>query len=70
MGEFAVRKGSLLWIDHSKGERKEISDVTLRLQDVSLDRPIQLALSANLDGHPLELKGILGPVGKALWPSI
>ncbi len=64
VGEFAVTKGSLLWIDQSKGERKEISDVTLRLQDVSLDRPIQLALSAVLDGRPIEVKGNVGPVGK------
>jgi len=64
VGEFAVTKGSLLWIDQGTGERKEISDVTLRLQDVSLDRPIQLALSAILDGRPIEVKGNVGPVGK------
>ena len=64
VGEFAVTKGSLLWIDHSKGDRKEVSDVNLRLKDVSLDRPIQLALSAILDGQPVELKGNVGPLGK------
>jgi AsmA protein len=64
VGEFAVTKGSLLWIDHGKGERKEISDLTLRLQDVSLDRPIRLVLSALLDGQPVELKGNVGPLGK------
>ncbi|MGD8983937.1 MAG: AsmA family protein [Desulfobacteraceae bacterium] len=64
VGEFAITKGSIIWIDHSKGERKEISEVTLRLQDVSLDRPIRLALSAILDGQPIDLKGNVGPVGK------
>jgi AsmA protein len=64
VGEFAVKKGSLLWIDQSKGERKEISDLNLRLYDVSLDRPIRLALSAILDGQPIELKGNVGPLGK------
>ncbi len=64
VGEFAITKGSLLWIDHGKGERKEISDLTLRLQDVSLDRPIRLVLSALLDGQPVELKGNVGPLGK------
>ena len=64
VGEFAVRNGSLLWIDHSKEERKEISDLNLQLKDVSLDRPIQLALSAILDGQPVELKGNVGPLGK------
>ncbi len=64
VGEFAITKGSILWIDSMKGERKEISDVTLRLEDISLDRPVQLAFSATLDGNPLELKGSVGPVGK------
>ena len=63
VGEFKV-SGSALWIDHAKGERKEISDFSLRLQDVSLDRPVQLALSARLDGKPVSLKGQVGPVGK------
>ncbi|KPK25206.1 MAG: hypothetical protein AMK69_14895 [Nitrospira bacterium SG8_3] len=64
VGEFAVTKGSIIWIDHSKGERKEVSNVNLRLEDVSLDRPIRLALSALLDGKPIELKGNVGPLGK------
>ncbi len=64
VGTFAITKGSLLWIDHSKGERKELSDFDLRLQDVSLDRPIQLALSASLDGKPLSVTGKVGPLGK------
>ena len=64
VGEFAVTKGSLVWIDHSKGERKEVSDLNLRLEDVSLDRPIKLVLSAILDGQPVELEGNLGPLGK------
>lgn len=64
VGEFAIKKGSLLWIDHAKGESKEVQDINLILDNVSLDRPIQLALSANVDGKPLELKGNLGPVGK------
>jgi AsmA protein len=64
VGEVTIKNGSLLWIDHMKGARKEISDLTLKLRDVSLDQPIQLALSANLDGQPMELKGNVGPVGK------
>jgi AsmA protein len=64
VGEFAITDGSVLWIDHVKGERKEISDLTLRLEDVSLDRPIGLSLSAQLDGRPLSLEGNVGPIGK------
>lgn len=64
VGEFAITDGSVLWIDHVNGERREISDLTLRLKDVSLDRPIKLALSVRLEGNPLSLEGKVGPVGK------
>ncbi len=63
VGEFAVRDASLLWVDHSKGERKEVSDVTLELTDVSFDKVIRLALSAKLDNKPISLQGKIGPVG-------
>jgi AsmA protein len=64
VGEFAITEGDVLWIDQSTGERKEISDVTLRLYDVSLDRPIRFAFSAKLDKQPLSMEGKAGPVGK------
>jgi len=64
VGEFAITEGSVLWIDQPKGERKEISDVSLRLHDVSLDRPIRFAFSAKLDERPLSVEGNAGPVGK------
>jgi AsmA protein len=64
VGEFAITEGDVLWIDQSTGERKEISDVTLRLYDVSLDRPIRFAFSAKLDDQPLSMEGKAGPVGK------
>ncbi len=64
VGEFSVKKGSILWIDGVKGERKEISDVTLQMKDVSLHKPVQFAFSTKLDGHHMELKGKVGPLGK------
>jgi len=65
LGEFAVTDGSVLWLDHAKKERREISDVTLLLQDVSLDSPMGLDFSARLDKQPFSIKGELGPIGKA-----
>jgi AsmA protein len=64
LGELAVTKGSVLWIDHAKGERREITDLTIRLQDVSLDQPITLFVSSLVDKNPLSLEGSIGPVGK------
>jgi len=64
VGEFAITNGTILWIDDLKAERKEVSDLNLRLQDVSLDRAVHLAFSAKLDKQPISLEGKVGPIGK------
>lgn len=64
VGEFTVANSSILLIDDSTGRKREISQVNLRLKDVSLDRPIRLALSAAVEGNPLSVEGQLGPLGK------
>jgi AsmA protein len=66
VGEFAIANSSILFIDRTSGMKQELSNVNLRLRDVSLDRPIRLNLSAVMDGKPLSLDGQLGPVGKDL----
>jgi len=66
LGELVVTDGSVLWLDHRKKERREISEVTLLLQNVSLDRPIGISFSARLDKQPFSLKGNVGPIGKML----
>ncbi|MBN1277054.1 MAG: AsmA family protein [Deltaproteobacteria bacterium] len=65
VGEFLITNGVILFLDGIKGDRKEISDVNLDLKDISLDRPVNIAFSANLDGHPIGVKGNAGPIGKA-----
>lgn len=62
--EFAIKDGSILWVDHMNGQRKEISALTLDLENVSLDQPIQLALSVQFEGKALSLGGNVGPVGE------
>jgi AsmA protein len=64
LNELAIKNGSIIWIEHGTGSRKDITEMMLLLQDVSLERPIQLAFSAQLDGQPIDLKGEVGPVGK------
>lgn len=64
VGEFAVREGEALWIDGAAGSRRNVTDLTLELRDVSLDRPIQLDFSAKADGKPVSMKGSIGPLGK------
>jgi AsmA protein len=64
VGEFSIRNGSVIWIDHTADTRKEITAVNLNLQDVSLERPVKLSFSALLDAQPLSVDGTVGPVGK------
>ena len=64
IGEFAITGGAVLWIDHAKGMRKELNDVNIRFQDVSLKRPVKLTCSALVDGKPLVLEGSIGPLGE------
>ena len=64
VGEFAVRSGSLLYVDQSSGLRHEVTDLSIELQDVSLDRPIRILLSALMNKMPLSMEGSIGPVGK------
>ncbi len=68
--EFAVTDGSLLWIDHAKGKRFEVSDLSLKLREFSLDRPIHIIFSAQVDGHPLSIEGHVGPLGKDLGKGV
>ena len=62
----SINNGSALWIDHTTNTRKEISEIGLTLTDVSLDRPVNLAFSAQLDKKPLSIDGVVGPVGTGL----
>ena len=64
LGELAVTDGSVLWLDHQTKVRRKISDVTLLLQNVSLERPIGVNFSAKLDNQPVSISGDVGPIGK------
>lgn len=66
VGDFSITEGSFLWIDHTSGERREVSDVSLRLEDISLDRPIHITFSASLEGRPISVDGNLGPLGSEM----
>ncbi len=58
----SINNGSALWIDHTTDTRREVTDIGLILNDVSLDRPVKLTFSAQLDKKPLSLDGTVGPV--------
>lgn len=64
VGEFSIKNGSILWVDHKANTRKDVTSVNLKLKDVSLERPIKISFSASLDNQPLSIDGTVGPVGK------
>lgn len=64
VGEFAITNGALLYIDRTSGARKEVADLGMHLEDVSLDRPIHLTFSARVDNQPIGLEGTFGPLGQ------
>jgi AsmA protein len=66
VAEFTITNSSLLWLDHKNSIRKEISDFELMLTDLSLDRPIGLNLSVIADGYPINMDGLIGPVGREI----
>ena len=70
VGNFSIQNGSALWIDHTTNTRKEIKDISLVLKDVSLDRPVQLKFSAELDKKPLSVEGTVGPVGSGMGKGV
>ena len=70
VGNFAITNGSALWIDHTTNTRKEVKDISLILKDVSLERPVQLKFSAELDKNPLSIEGTVGPVGSGFEKGV
>ncbi len=66
VGEFSVINGRVSFLDKSLGQKKEISGITLKLKDISLERPISLLFQANVDGQPVAINGSFGPLGKKI----
>ena len=64
VGNLAINNGSAIWDDRTTGIRKEISQINLALQDVSLERPVKLTFSALVDQKPISIEGSVGPIGQ------
>ena len=64
VNEFAITDGLITYIDQTSGTERKVSDFNLNLQDVSMEKPIRLSLSAMLDDQPISLEGDVGPIGE------
>ena len=62
---FILSEGALLWIDRTKGEQKEIRDLAVEVDNLSLFTPVLLKCSATVDQHPLSVHGTVGPIGES-----
>ncbi len=61
---FAVTNGQVVYIDAGADMKKEISDLNLKLSNISFEKPVGISFNAKIDGKPVLLEGSVGPVGK------
>lgn len=61
--EFSITDGRVQINDLKNKVHRELSNFTLRLDDVALDKPVKMKLAALLDGKPLKIEGVVGTLG-------
>lgn len=64
VNNFSIKNGQLIYVDRKTKLKKEISDLNLSLDNISLDNPVEISLSAVIDGKPVSLNGTAGPIGQ------
>lgn len=64
VGNFSITNGRLIYVDQGTDLKKEISDLNFNLGNLSLENPVDISLSAKVDGKPVSLDGTAGPIGK------
>ncbi|HKI61980.1 MAG TPA: AsmA family protein [Mariprofundaceae bacterium] len=55
--------GTLTWNDQAAEKSLTISEIELALDDVQVDRPVAVSLSAKLSGNQVNMHAQVGPVG-------
>jgi len=64
VGNFSITNGSLIYVDQGANVKKQISDLNLNLENISLENPVGISFAAMIDGKPVSLEGTAGPIGK------
>ena len=62
--KFSITNGQMIYVDQGTNVKKQISDLNLNLENISLENPIGISFAAMIDGKPVSLKGTAGPIGK------
>ena len=60
----AITNGQVVYMDAGSGLKKEISDLNLKLSNISFEKPVGISFGVKIDGKPVLLEGSVGPVGK------
>ncbi|MCF7822167.1 MAG: AsmA family protein [Mariprofundaceae bacterium] len=55
--------GHLIWMDHATGEQLELSDLQLDINDVQVNRPVEVKASGRVSGEPITVEARVGPLG-------
>jgi len=64
VGNFSITNGSLIYVDQGANVKKQISDLNLNLENISLENPVGISFAPMIDGKPVSLEGTAGPIGK------
>ena len=62
--KFSITNGQMIYVDQATNVKKQISDLNLNLENISLENPVGISFAAMIDGKPVSLKGTAGPIGK------
>ncbi|MBR5998785.1 MAG: AsmA family protein [Deltaproteobacteria bacterium] len=60
--KIAIRNGTCSWQDEKNGIHHQISAVQLEARSVEMKRPVQLTMTGDFNGVPLEVTGQVGPL--------
>ncbi len=60
---FSITNGVVQFVDKQAGTTQKVTDLSLSLSNISLDKPIKMILKMRLDGQPLSVQGMAGPIG-------
>ncbi|MCF8075224.1 MAG: AsmA family protein [Desulfotignum sp.] len=61
--DFTISRGQVVFSDKAAGLEKQITDLNLTLGNISLDKPVQVDFTAQVDEKPVSLNGNIGPMG-------
>ncbi len=63
VNEFYITNAAIIWINKATSKREGITGINLKLKNISFNKPIDIELSAKVEGKPMYIQGKIGPLG-------